>query len=84
MNKLVKAPMVKASVVKPPAVSVVNTTFTGIHWDSKSVQTVQTVAEGLVENAKALGQLASLFRSQNIQIECLLKIEPPKTVTIME
>lgn len=42
-----------------------NCTFYGVRWDAKSIATVQTVAEGLVENAKALGQLASLFHAQD-------------------
>lgn len=55
-----------------------DSTFTGVHWDSTAVSAIQTVADGLLENAKALGELATVFRSQNIQIECFLKIEPKK------
>lgn len=57
---------------------ITNSQFTGVHWDAKAIDTVQTVAEGLVENARALAALANLFASQHINIECLLKIEPVK------
>ena len=72
--------------ITQPAASIDNSThvnnnqFTGVHWDAKAIQTVQTVADGLVENAKGLGVLASLFASQHINIECLLKIEPTNPV----
>lgn len=55
--------------------SVTGCTFTGVHWDATAVNTIQTVAEGLVENAKALHSLVQLFKSQNIQIETMIKID---------
>jgi hypothetical protein len=58
---------------KPP-VNISNNTFTGVHWDEKALESVQIVAEGLVINAKALCNLTTLFNTQNITIEGLLKI----------
>jgi hypothetical protein len=48
-------------------VNVSNNTFQGIVWDAKAVETVQTVAQALLN-------LTELFMSQNIQIDSLLKI----------
>jgi len=56
--------------------------FTGINWDAKAVSAVQTLADGLLanakanrENAEAMGKLVSVFRAQQIDIECLIKLE---------
>jgi len=64
---------VTKSPTSPLAVSGCN--FYGIKWDAQAVASIQTVADGLVANAKALGALAKVFKSQNINIECLLKVE---------
>jgi len=58
----------------PSGTTVTNSQFYGVHWDAKSVEAIQTVADGLVANAQALGALAQVFKSQNIRVECLLKI----------
>lgn len=44
--------------------------FTGVHWDAKATETVQTVA-------KALLNLTELFRAQHIQIDSMVKFEAP-------
>lgn len=54
--------------------TVQNSQFYGVHWDAKAVSAIQTVADGLVKNAEGLKALAEVFRSQNITVECLLKI----------
>ena len=53
--------------VKGNRVLVENCIFKGIEWDKSSVEVVLTVAKGLLN-------LTELFKSQNIQIETLLKI----------
>lgn len=58
--------------------SVSNSTFTGVHYDAKAVNAIEVIAEGLVENAKALGKLAEVLKSSNVEIECLLKLEQTK------
>tara|TARA_R110002126_G_scaffold273647_1_gene418242 strand:- start:456 stop:659 length:204 start_codon:yes stop_codon:yes gene_type:complete len=57
-----------------PSNTISNCQFYGVKWDAQAVSAIQTVAEGLVANAQALGKLAELFKSQNINIECLLKV----------
>lgn len=54
--------------------TVSNNTFTGVHWDATAVESVSMVAQGLLN-------LTELFRSQNIQIDSMLKINAssPKT-----
>lgn len=41
--------------------------FIGVSWDKATLATIQTVAQGLLN-------LTELFKSQNIEIECLLKV----------
>lgn len=63
------------SVKKPaPPTVVKDSQFYGVHWDAKAVDAIHTIADGLVHNAKALGTLAEVLKSQNINIECLLKV----------
>lgn len=45
---------------KPAGTTIQNCTFTGVHWDAKAVETVQTVAQALLN-------LTQLFRSQGIE-----------------
>jgi hypothetical protein len=67
--------MTAKKVKKEPASTVIsNNTFTGVHWDKDATVTVQTVADALLVNAKALHNLATLFYTQNIQIETMLKL----------
>jgi hypothetical protein len=47
-----------------------NNTFEGVHWDANAVQSIQTVAEALLN-------LTKVFRSQNIEIKSLLKVNEP-------
>lgn len=44
-----------------------NCNFTGIHWDKTTLDVIQTVASGLLN-------LTTLFKSQNITIDSMLKI----------
>jgi hypothetical protein len=67
---------VKKSPTSPLTVS--GCDFYGVKWDAQAVAAIQTVADGLVANAQALGALAEVFKSQNINIECLLKVEQDK------
>lgn len=74
------APKPKAAA-KPEGTSptphiITNCVFTGVQWDATAVKAVQTVAEGLVQNAKGLKTLAKLFEGQSITMEALLKITP--------
>lgn len=55
-----------------------NSQFYGVRWDAQAIAAVQTVADGLVANAQALGKLAEVFKAQNINIECLVKVEGGK------
>jgi hypothetical protein len=60
---------------KPPAQTTLkDCQFYGVKWDAAATEAVQTVAEGLLANAKALDKLADVFKAQNIQIECMVKI----------
>jgi len=41
----------------------------------KAVDAISTIAEGLVENAVALGKLAEVLKASNVTIEPMIKIE---------
>jgi len=49
-----------------------NNVFQGVVWDGQAI-------EALNSTAKALLNLTEIFKSQNIQIDSLLKVEAPKT-----
>ena len=66
---------VKAKSKPQPVTTVQDCQFYGVKWDAQAVSAIQTVADGLVANAQALGKLAEVFKSQNINVECLMKIE---------
>jgi len=52
-----------------------NCNFTGIDWESDALQAVQTTINALQTVANSLCNLTEFFRSQHINIECLLKID---------
>lgn len=54
----------------------VNCNFTGVKFDEAATDAVHTIAEALLENAKALGALAFVLKASNVTIETLLKLEP--------
>ena len=56
-----------------PTTNIEGCNFVGV----PSVRTIQTIADGLVENAKALGNLAGLLRSQNATIDSLFRVNTP-------
>jgi hypothetical protein len=51
-------------------VTISNNTFTGVHWDAEAVQAIVLVAQALLN-------LTELFKSQNINIEALLRVNEP-------
>ncbi len=66
---------VEKSANKTPTKNVVqNCTLVGVQYDAKAVSAVQTIAEGLVENAKALGSLAEVLKASNVEIDTLLRL----------
>ena len=61
-----------------PSVTISGNEFCAVKWDATAVEAVKTVAEGLRVNAQALCNLSELFKSQNVQIETMLKIGDDK------
>lgn len=45
--------------------------FNGVHWDAKATEAVNNVSRSLLN-------LTELFKSQNITIDAILKIEQPE------
>lgn len=60
---------------KPVTNTVKDCQFYGIKWDAQSIESVKIVAQALQTNAEALKNLTTVFTSQNINVECLLKID---------
>lgn len=54
---------------------ITNCNFAGVQFDKAATEAITTIAEGLVENAKALGQLAYVLKASNVELETMLKIE---------
>ena len=53
--------------------NVSNCSFYGVKWDAEALESVNYVAKGLLN-------LTELFKTQGINIECLIKIEPEKKI----
>lgn len=51
-------------------------TFIGAKYDAKAMDTVNTIAEALFQNALALGHLAKVLVASNVTIEAMLKVIP--------
>ena len=54
--------------------TITNCTFTGVQWDAKAIDTVQAVADGLLETAKAYHSLIGVLRASNVTIETMVKL----------
>ena len=69
--------MAKKKITKKPVsgTTIKNCHFEGVHWDASAVEAVDMIAEGLLTNAQALGTLAKVLNSQNINIECMVNVE---------
>ena len=68
--------MAKEAARNIPATKIISgCEFVGAKYDAKAVGAIETIAEGLVENAKALGSLASVLRHSNVTVESMLKID---------
>ena len=48
--------------------------FNAVKFDEKAVDAISTIADGLVENAKALGKLAEVLKASNVEVDCMLKV----------
>lgn len=55
--------------------SVSNSNFIGVQYDAKAVNAIETIADGLLENAKALGKLAEVLKASNVTVESMIKID---------
>lgn len=49
--------------------------FVGVQFDAKAVDAINTIATGLVENAKALGKLAEVLKASNVEISAMVRID---------
>ena len=67
--------MTKTTQTQPTPVAVSNCTFIGVQFDAKAIDAIETIADGLVENAKALGALAQVLKASNVEVQAMLRID---------
>lgn len=65
----------KAAEAATKGASLENCQLTGVHYDAKAVNAIDTIAQGLVENAKALGTLAKVLNASHVKIDTLIRID---------
>ena len=61
-----------------PTTTLKDCNFYGVKWDAAATEAVQTVADGLLANARAMDKLIDVFKAQNVQINNLLTITAAK------
>ena len=69
------AEIVAEVVAKTNGKTITGCNFVGVQYDAKAVNAIETIAAGLVENAKALGSLAQIFKASNVEIAAMLRID---------
>ena len=78
MNKQEKkrlAEIVAEVVAKTNGKTITGCNFVGVQYDAKAVNAIETIANGLVENAKALGAMAQVLKASNVEIGAMLRID---------
>jgi len=65
----------KKTKTKSISTTLKNCTFYALRFDEKAVNAIDSIATGLIENARGLGALAQVLKASNVSIECLLKID---------
>ena len=66
--------MRKAKEHTPIPVAVTGCVFTGVHYDAKACEAIQTIAQALNENAKGLHALAQVLNGSHVKIDSLLNV----------
>ena len=51
-----------------------NCNFVGVQFDAKAVDAITMIAEGLITNAKALGDLAQVLKASSVNVETMIKV----------
>jgi hypothetical protein len=67
MKKKQPAPQLAQNIIK-------DSSFVGVQYDAKACDAITKIADGLIENAKALRSLAEVLKASNVTLECLLKV----------
>jgi len=57
-----------------------NMTGVKINFDEDGIGVLETAAEALLENAKALSRMMEIFTGSSIKIDALMKINPDVTM----
>ena len=55
-------------------ITIKDSTLIGAQYDENTINAVEKIAEGLIENAKALNVLASVLKHSNTNFDALIKI----------
>lgn len=54
--------------------NITNCKFVGVEFDAATMEAVIAVADGLAANANALGSLAKMLNSGNVNVESMIKL----------
>lgn len=72
---------VSAALAGKQGTTITQSEFNGVKFDAKACETIETVGQALIENAKActenaraLQSLVAVLKASNVEIECLLKL----------
>jgi hypothetical protein len=64
----------KKNQAAAPFYSVTGCHFVGVQYDAKAVESINLIAEGLIENAQGLSKLAEVLKASNVQIDAMVKL----------
>jgi len=67
--------ILKDAIINSKSNSIENCSFVGVQYDAKAVSAIETIATGLVENAKALGALAAILKASNVELQSFIRID---------
>jgi hypothetical protein len=68
-------------ITKRPDV-VINGDVIGVQWDAQATYAVQITAEALLENARALNRLVTVFTTSNVKINSLVHLGSDGDLTV--
>lgn len=64
--------------MEPSMTSFTNCEITGLKFDESVLESITTIADGLCENARALGTLAAVLSTSGLKIGTLISIQDGK------
>lgn len=69
------ARLLEAALAKKAGTNITGCSFVGVQFDEAATEAITTIAEGLMENAKALGQLAYVLKASNVELGTFIEVK---------